>query len=111
MLNESMKDALKYWLIAEPKHTDKINELIVNNIEGKKNTKLIELDVALKDEKIERILRNHNIKKEIVNNLKKVKSPSIILLISNEPEQEIKQKISLYIIEEDIEKKINIKEK
>ena len=31
-----MKDALKYWLIAEPKHTDKINELIVNNIEEKK---------------------------------------------------------------------------
>ena len=111
MLNESMKDALKYWLIAEPKHTDKINELIVNNIEGKKNTKLIELDVALKDEKIERIFRNHNIKKEIVNNLKKVKSPSIILLISNEPEHEIKQKISLYINEEDIEKKDKYKRK
>ena len=60
MLNESMKDALKYWLIAEPKHTDKINELIVNKIEGK-------------NEKIERIFRNHNIKKEIVNNLKKSK--------------------------------------
>ena len=111
MLNDSLKDAFKFWLIAEPKHNDNINELIVNNIEGTKKSNLKELDEALKDEKIERIFRNHNIKKEIVNNLKKVKSPSIIILISNEPEHEIKQKIVQYITEEETEKKNMYKDK
>ena len=30
--NDSLKDALKFWLITELKHTEKINELIVSDI-------------------------------------------------------------------------------
>ena len=40
-------------------------------MKGKK-FEFIELDEALNDEKVERIFRNQNIKKEIVNNLKKL---------------------------------------
>ena len=51
------------------------------------------MDELLKDEYCERIYRNHHLNKEEMKKLKKIKSPSIILLISNEPEHEIAEKI------------------
>ena len=69
------------------------------------------MDELLKDEYCERIYRNHHLNKEEMKKLKKIKSPSIILLISNEPEHEIAEKIKKYNKEKDKENKIQIKEK
>ena len=77
----------------EPKHTQKIKEIIVDNIEKRKVSSLSEMDELLKDEYCERIYRNHHLNKEEMKKLKKIKSPSIILLISNKPEHEIAKKL------------------
>ena len=69
------------------------------------------MDELLKDEYCERIYRNHHLNKEEMKKFKKIKSPSIILLISNEPEHEIAEKIKKYNKEKDKENKIQIKEK
>ena len=111
MLNDCLIQALKQWIKMEPKHTQKIKEIIVDNIEKRKVSSLSEMDELLKDEYCERIYRNHHLNKEEMKKLKKIKSPSIILLISNEPEHEIAEKIKKYNKEKEEENKIQIKEK
>ena len=111
MLNESLISALKQWLIAEPNHTRKVKEIILDNIEKNKTSNLKEFDTILTNEYTERLYRNHIIQNEIAQKLKKVKSPSLIILLSNEPEHEIKQKINKLLNEEDQEKINDIKMK
>ena len=69
------------------------------------------MNELLKDEYCERIYRNHHLNKEEMKDLKKIKSPRIILLISNEPEHEIAEKIKKYNKEKEAENKIQIKER
>ena len=61
MLNDCLIQALKQWIKLEPKHTQKVKEVIVENIEKKKISSLLEMDELLKDEYCERIYRNHKI--------------------------------------------------
>ena len=111
MLNDCLIQALKQWIKLEPKHTQKVKEVIVENIEKKKISSLLEMDELLKDEYCERIYRNHNLNKDEMKKLKKIKSPSVILLISNEPEHEIAEKIKKYNKEKVEENKLQIKDK
>ena len=69
------------------------------------------MDELLKDEYCERIYRNHHLNKDEMKKLKKIKSPSIILLISNEPEHEIAEKIKKYNKEKESENKFKLKRK
>jgi len=111
MLNESLISALKQWLIAEPNHTKKVKEIIVDNIEKNKTSNLKEFEAILINEYTERLYRNHIINNEIAQKLKKVKSPSLIILLSNEPEHEIKQKINKLLNVKEQEKIDDIKMK
>ena len=63
------------------------------------------------NEYTERLYRNHIINNEIAQKLKKVKSPSLIILLSNEPEHEIKQKINKLLNVKEQEKIDDIKMK
>ena len=107
MLNESLISALKQWLIAEPNQ----KEIIVDNIEKNKTSNLKEFEAILINEYTERLYRNHIINNEIAQKLKKVKSPSLIILLSNEPEYEIKQKINKLLNVKEQEKIDDIKMK
>ena len=111
MLNECLIIAFKNWLVQEPKHTDKIRNVILNNIEKKTNTSVEEFDKLLSEEYSERLFRNHEINKEIVKKLKIVKSPSLITIISNEPEHEIRARLVKYNNTTDTEKKDDIRNK
>ena len=55
-LNDCLIQALKQWIKMNPKHSQKIKEIIVDNIEKRKVSSLSEIDEFLKDEYCERIL-------------------------------------------------------
>ena len=65
----------------------------------------------MENEYCERIYRNHMVNNEEMGQLKKIKSPGIIILISNEPEHEIKEKLKKYYKEKNPERKIQFKNK
>ena len=111
MLNDCLITSLKYWLKAEPNHTKNVLELIIDNIEKKTTSTLKEFDLALANECTERLYKNTKIDKENATKLKKVKSPSLIILLSNEPEHEIKEKLIKLYREKDPEKKKYIENK
>ena len=108
MLNDCLIKTLKFWLKAEPNHTKIVSELIVDNIEKKTTSTLKELDLALANEFAERLYKNTHIDKQRVIKIKKAKSPSLIILLSNEPEHEIKERLIKYYKEKDQEKKRKI---
>ena len=111
MLNDCLTQVLKHWLKAEPKHTQTVKENIVDNIEKRKISSLSEMDKLMENEYCERIYRNHMVNNEEMGQLKKIKSPGIIILISNEPEHEIKEKLKKYYKEKNPERKIQFKNK
>lgn len=111
MLNDCLIKTLKYWLKAEPNHSKNVSELIVDNIEKKTTSTLKELDLALANEFAERLYKNTHIDKQRVVKIKKAKSPSLIILLSNEPEHEIKERLIKYYKEKDQEKKEKHKNK
>ena len=111
MLNECIIIALKNWLVQEPKHTENIKNIIINNIERKTNTSVNEFDKLLREEYSERLFRNHEINKDLVHKLKIIKSPSLITIISNESEHEIRGRLMKYNNTSDIEKKDDIRNK
>ena len=55
----------------ESKHTQKIKEIIVDNIEKRKVSSLSEMDKLQEDEYCERIYRNYHLNKEEIKKLKK----------------------------------------
>ena len=73
MLNESLITAYKQWLIAEPNHTKKVKEIIVDNIEKNITSNLKEFEAILTNEYTERLYRNHIINNEIAQKLKNYK--------------------------------------
>ena len=111
MLKECLKMALRNWLIHEPKHTEKLKNIIVDNIEGKADTSIDEMDKLINEEYSERLFRNHTVDENIVKKLRRIKSPSLITLISNEPEHEIKSRILKYERVKEKEKQKKIKDK
>ena len=50
----------------------------------------------MEEEYTERLFRGHNVVNNSIKKLRKVKSPSMIFLISNEPEHEAKERIYKY---------------
>lgn len=96
MLNESLKEIFNIWLIAEPKHTDEIKQVIIKNIENNFQTSYDEFDALMAKESTERLYKGHNVNIEEAKKLRKIKSPGLIVLISNEPKHEIKQRIKNY---------------
>ena len=62
MLDEAIKELLKYWIVAELNHSDTIKEFIVKNIENNSNNICLKIfDNALSKESITRLYRNHEI--------------------------------------------------
>ena len=111
MLNECLNISFKNWIIQEPKHTEKIKVMITEVIEKKKWLDVTEMDKLLNEEYSERLLRNHDINSNIVKKLKIIRSPSLIINLSNEPEHEIKSRLLKYFRMEDQQKKLSIKDK
>ena len=55
MLKECLKIALRNRLTQEPKHTEKLKTILVDNIEGKPDTSIEELDKIKNEEYSERL--------------------------------------------------------
>ena len=111
MLNECLNISFKNWIIQEPKHTEKIKVMITEVIEKKKRLDVTEMDKLLNEEYAERLFRNHEINNDIAKKLKIIRSPSLIINLSNELEHEIKSRLLKYFRMEDQQKKISIKDK
>ena len=62
MLGEAIKELLKYWIVAEANHSDNVKEFI----------------------KHLRLYKNHVIKNEKIKVLRIIKSPELLVLLSNE---------------------------
>ena len=50
MLNDSLIEVLKQWLIVEQKHTDKVINMIIDNIEKKKISSIEVMNNTLEEE-------------------------------------------------------------
>ena len=111
MLNDCLINVLKQWLIVEPKHTDKVKKMIIDNIEKKKVSDIEEMNDIMEEEYTERLFRGHNADNNSIKKLRKVKSPSMILLISNEPEHEVKERIYKYYSTKEKTKRDDLKNK
>lgn len=97
MLKEAAKDLFNNWLIFEPNHTDEIKEKIIQNIENNIDNSYEEFDKLLSIESTNRLYKGHEINIGESKKLRKIKSPGLIVLISNEPIHEINQRLTAYI--------------
>ncbi|MGL4521223.1 MAG: reverse transcriptase domain-containing protein [Bacilli bacterium] len=90
--------AIKHWLVAEPKHTNRINTIIINMIQKAETNWLssTELEAEIQNEALERIYRGEEIIEKTMINFQNVKEPNIILNLSNEPKHEIVELLKLY---------------
>ena len=79
--------------------------MITEVVEKKKRLDVTEMDKLLNEEYSERLFRNHEINSDIVKKLKIIRSPSLIINLSNEPEHEIKSRLLKYFRMEDQQKK------
>ena len=93
MIGEALINILKYWLVAEPKHTDFVKEIITANIEGKRTDNYNYFDKIITKECGDRLFRGHNLNEDQSSKLRRIKCPGLIVLISNEPAHEIKERI------------------
>ena len=97
MLKEALKEIYKQWLIFEPNHTDEIKEIIVKNIENNSSETYEEFDKKLALESSNRLYKGHELNIEESKKLRRIKAPGLIVLLSNEPTHEIKQRLETYI--------------
>ena len=81
MIGKALINIYKHQLIAEPKHTDFIKEVIVENIEGKKNDSYEYFDKIIMKECSDRLYRGHNLNEAQSNKLRRIKCPGLIVLI------------------------------
>ena len=109
MLKESSKELFKQWLVFEPNHTEEIKQKIIKNIENNIENSYEEFDKLLSIESTNRLYKGHEINIEESKNLRKIKSPGLIVLISNEPIHEINQRLNAYV--KDGKEKMNEYEK
>lgn len=101
------KKLFEFWLLAEPNQADKVKEKIEKNITNV-NENQEELDKLIDFESFTRLYKNHEPNPEEIKRLRCIKSPGLLVLISNEPTHEIKQRlINYYRKEEDNEKEFN----
>ena len=92
-LNEALKELYKYWTIAEPNQTDIIKENIVKIIENNDYSGQNEIDKLINTESFNRLYKGHSLNEEESKKLNLIKSPGLIVLISNEPTHEIRERI------------------
>ena len=92
-LDEILVNIYRYWLEAEPKHTQELRKRIVDNIQGKIKDKYTFFDEAIAKECGERLYRGQYVDENQAQKLRKIKSPGLIVLISNEPTHEIKERL------------------
>ena len=84
MLNDCLINVLKEWLIVEPKHTDKVKKMIIENIEKKKISDIEEMNNILEEEYIGRynnegdIYKKEEIKIKYI--IKYIKSELLLIL-------------------------------
>ena len=57
MLNDCLINVLKQWLIVEPKHTDKVKKMIIDNIEKKKVSDIEQMNDIMEEEYTERLMQ------------------------------------------------------
>ena len=101
MLKEAAKELFKYWLIAEPNQTEKVKEAINKNIKDIDDNHE-SLDKIIDTECFSRLYKNHVLDLDEIKKLRYIKSPGLLVLISNEPIHEFKQRlIKFYRAEED----------
>ena len=101
MLKEAAKELFKYWLIAEPNQTEKVKEAINKNIKDIDDNHE-SLDKIIDTECFSRLYKNHALDLDEIKKLRCIKSPGLLVLISNEPIHEFKQRlIKFYRAEED----------
>ena len=86
-----------------------MNEIITANIEGKMNDNYKYFDKIIIKECSERLFRGHNLNEEQSSKFRIIKCPGLIILISNEPKHEIKERlIKINKSVEDTVKKVEI---
>ena len=95
MLKDAAKKLFSHWLLAEPNQTDIVKEKIEKNLtvvdeNHEEFDKLIDL------ESFSRLYKNHNPNPEEIKRLRCIKSPCLLVLISNEPTHEIRQRLINY---------------
>ena len=95
MLKVAAKDLFKYWLKAEPNQTDKVKEKIGKNIITV-DEKYEEFDKLIDFESFSRLYKNHKPNLDEIKRLRCIKSPGLLVLISNEPTHEIKHRLIKY---------------
>ncbi|MGL5920982.1 MAG: hypothetical protein ACRCZQ_10865, partial [Bacteroidales bacterium] len=98
-LSISLRKLIEYWPIAEPKHIDKVKEVIIKLATGEVACNSHQLIELLKQETVERLYRNNGEIPEYANILSDIKEPNILLNSSNAPYHEIKQRVKYYIRE------------
>ena len=101
LLKEGIKEIMKQWLVSEPKHTDEIKTRIIKNTNNEIEDSFEEFDKLLALESFNRLYKGHEINLEESQKLRIINSPGLIVLISNEPIHELKQRIKLVLKKND----------
>ena len=99
MLKTALVELLKKWLIVEPNQTDKVKNIIARNIEGNLKYNYKDFDTLISTECFTRLYKDHNINYEEIRKLKIIKSPDLIVLLSNQPLHQSEEIIKNYLKE------------
>ena len=97
MLKYAAKELFKKWLVFEPNHTDELKEKIQKNIDNNIEDSYEIFDKLISIEKTNRLYKGHVLNLEESKKLRIIKSPGLIVLISNEPIHEVNQRLTAYI--------------